>query len=66
MTGWLQWLRVLLLIPAQVMISWLVSLSPALGFELTVQILFRILSLSLSLLLPCSCIHARSLSLKSK
>ena len=47
--GWLSQLRVQLLISAQVMISWFVSLSPASGPELS---LLGILSLSLSLSAP--------------
>ena len=46
----LSWLSLRLLVSAQVMISWSVSSSPALGSRLTVQSLFGILSFSLS---PC-------------
>ena len=45
-------LSVQLLILAQIMISWFVSLSPALGSALTVWSLLEILSLPLSLPLP--------------
>ena len=48
--GWLSGLRVRLLIPAQVTISWLVSSSPASGSVLTVRSLLGILSFPLS---PC-------------
>ena len=46
---WLSRLSVQLLVLAQVMISWFMSLSPALGSVLTVQNLPGILSLPLSL-----------------
>ena len=52
MPGWLSQLRILLLISAQVMISWLVGSSPMLGSTLTVQTLLGIPSLPLSLPFP--------------
>ena len=63
--GWLSWLSVQILVSARIMISWLMSLSPASGSALTVWSLLGILSLFLSLLsLPCS--RAVSLCLKKK
>ena len=52
-TGWLSQLSVQLLISAQVMILWFVSSSPASGSSPTAQSLLGILSLPLSLPLPC-------------
>ena len=49
---------------AQVMTSWFVGSSPALGSVLTARSLLRILCLPLSLPLPCSC--SVSLCLKNK
>ena len=45
--GWLSWLSVQLLVLAQVLISQLVRLSPALGSALTVQSLLVVLCLPL-------------------
>ena len=42
--GWPSWLSICLLIPAQVMISWFLRLSPVLGSALTVWNLLGILS----------------------
>ena len=49
---------------AQIVISWLVSLSPALGSVLTAQSLLGILSLSPFLSAPPQLVHAHSLFLK--
>ena len=46
--GWLTWLRVWLLVSAQVMISWFVSLSPTSRSELTERSLIRTFSPSVS------------------
>ena len=61
-TGWLSLLSFCLLILAQVMISWFMGSSSALGSVLTAQSLLGILSLPLSLPLTHSCEHALSLS----
>ena len=67
MPGCLSQLSIQLLISAQVMISQLVSSSPASGSALAVQGLLGILSLPLSLPLPClgaqAWVHARSLKI---
>ena len=61
--GWLSQLSTRLLMSTQVMISWLVGLSPVSGPSLTVQSLLGILSLSLSLSAPPLLVHASSLLL---
>ena len=58
--GWRSQLSIQLLISAQVMVSWLMGSSPALGSVLTVQSLLGILSLSLC---PPSLAHMHILSL---
>ena len=60
--GWLSGLSSRLLVSAQVMISWFVSLSPALGSARIAPSLLGILSLPLSLPLPHSCSLSLSLS----
>ena len=51
--GWLSWVSIWLLVLAQVTISQFVKSSPASGFVLTAWSLLAILSLPLSLSLPC-------------
>ena len=46
--GWLSWLSILLLISAQVMISWFMRSSPALAFALNMKPAWDYLSPSLS------------------
>ena len=60
---WLSWLSVWFLVSAQVMISQFMKWSPASGSVLTVRSLLGILSLPLSLPLPCLCAHALSLKI---
>ena len=64
--GWLSQLSIRLLILAQVLISWFVISSPESGSEPDRQSLLGVLSLPLSLPLPCSLTHSLSLSLKNK
>ena len=70
MPGGLSHVSILLLILAQVMISWFMRASPKSGSALTAQTLLEVLSLPLSLALSHSLMpihrHTRSLSLKIK
>ena len=52
--GWFSWLGVWVLIPSQVMISWFLGSSPALGSALSMESAWDSLSPSLSLPLSCS------------